>query len=320
MHKVILDTDPGIDDGMAIQIALNASEIELLGLTTIFGNASVDLTTTNALRLLDIAQRTDIPVCKGASQALKRVFKGGVPQVHGEDGQGNTWHQPSTNHCVSPVQAHDFMAATIKKFPDEIALVAIGPLTNLALLLQEYPGIAEEVKEVVVMGGNAFASGNATPAAEANVLADPEAADVVFGGAWPISMVGLDVTHQVLMTNTQLDRIASYQSPVNQYVSATFHYYRRFFEHVNKIDGIYVHDSTAIVYLLNRSLFQTRAFPVRVETANTISLGKTWPSIGESDHENGPELQPWANRPAVNICVGVDAAAVLQYIEELLME
>jgi len=314
MEKIIIDTDPGIDDGMAIQLALNAPELEILGLTTVFGNASVDITTTNALRLLSIAKRTDIPVCKGASKPLVGKFKGGVPKVHGDDGQGNV-RQPPSQLLPKAGVAHQFMATAIKAFPHKITIVAIGPLTNLARLLQENEGIAVLVKEVVIMGGNAFCSGNATPAAEANIWADTVAADIVFGAAWNVHMVGLDVTHKVFMSSDQLDRIAQYKSSLDAYIGSTFRFYRSFFKKVNKIDGIYVHDATAISYLLDRSLFQTEAYPIRVATANTIGFGKTWPSLGDADQEDGEALAPWRNRPRVNICLDVDANRVLQIIE-----
>lgn len=317
MEKIIIDTDPGIDDGMAIQLALNSPELDILGYTTIFGNASVERTTINALRILEIANRTEIPVCRGASKPLKRKFKGGVPKVHGEDGQGNTWQPPSQLRPSSRL-AHEFMAEKIKSFPCEVTLVAIGPLTNLALLLEENSGIEKLVKEVVIMGGNAFCSGNATPAAEANILSDPEAADIVLGADWKVNMVGLDVTHKVMMSSSQLDRIAKRKNRLNQYISSTFHFYRTFFMEVNKIDGIYVHDSTALVYLLHKDLFETKQYPVRIETTNSISLGKTWPSIGDSDDENGPGLTPWKNRPKIQICTEVDAESVLKIIEDRL--
>ena len=317
MKKIIIDTDPGIDDGMAIQLALHSPELDILGLTTIFGNASVNITTDNALRLLEFANQTSIPVCKGTDKPLKRPFAGGVPLVHGEDGKGNIEHSKSKLQ-PDPRSAHEFIADQIKSYPGRVTILAIGPLTNLALLLQEYPGIEELVEEIVIMGGNAFCPGNATPAAEANILSDPEAADIVLGANWKVHMIGLDVTHKVLMTSEQLDRIAKTESPLNQYVSATFHFYRDFFKKVNQIDGIYVHDSTAVVYVLKRALFETKNFPVKVETTNSMSLGKTWPSIGESDHEDGDELLPWKNRPKITICVDVDADTVLQLIEERL--
>lgn len=311
-RKIIIDTDPGVDDGMAIQLAFNSKEFEILGLTTVFGNVSVELATINALRLIHIANRK-VTVSIGASNPLKGVFKDGVPFVHGQDGQGNTWAAKSPL-LPNDASASEFIVQQILKHPKEVTLIAIGPLTNLALALELNPSIAELVHEVVIMGGNAFCSGNATPAAEANILSDPDAADIVFGANWPLTMVGLDVTHKVFMHNTILEKIAEIKTPLNAYVASTFPFYRDFFMKTNKIEGIYVHDSSAIMYCLNPGLFKTIQCPVRVETRNCISKGKTWPSLGDADHEASELLKPWEGRPKINICVDVNAVEVIDII------
>jgi inosine-uridine nucleoside N-ribohydrolase len=311
-RKIIIDTDPGVDDGMAIQIALNSEEFEIIGLTTVFGNVSVERATINALRLVHISGRP-IPVVKGAANPLKGKFNGGVPFVHGNDGQGNTWHEESPLSSLE-ISAFEFLEQQILLNKNEITIIAIGPLTNLALTLELNPSIAGLVKEIIIMGGNAFCSGNATPAAEANILSDPDAADLVLGAEWPITMVGLDVTHKVLMHNSLLNKIAEGDNPLNKYVASTFPFYRDFFMHTNKIEGIFVHDSSAIVYCLHREFFKTIACAVRVETSSSISRGKTWPSLGDSDHEEGEALIPWRGRPKVNICIDVDVEAVLKTI------
>ena len=192
-RKIILDTDPGVDDAQAIQLILAAPELNLLGLTTIFGNVDVELATTNALRLLDLGNRTDVPVAKGAADPLNGPYLGAVTFVHGDDGQGNTFRPASQQQPIGP-SAAEFIVQQLNEQPGVITLVAVGPLTNLALALQLDPTITEKVVEVVVMGGNAFCAGNATPAGEANILNDPDAADRVFGANWPVTMIGLDVT------------------------------------------------------------------------------------------------------------------------------
>jgi inosine-uridine nucleoside N-ribohydrolase len=311
-RKIIIDTDPGVDDGMAIQIAMNSEEFEIIGLTTVFGNVSVERATINALRLVHISGRS-IPVVKGAANPLKGKFNGGVPFVHGDDGQGNTWQEESPLSSLE-ISAFEFLEQQISLNKNEITIIAIGPLTNLALALELNPSIAGLVREIIIMGGNAFCSGNATPAAEANVLSDPDAADLVLGAGWPITMVGLDVTHKVLMHNSLLSRIAEGDNPLNKYVASTFPFYRDFFMHTNKIEGIFVHDSSAIIYCLHPEYFNTIACAVRVETSGSISRGKTWPSLGDSDHEEGEALIPWRGRPKVNICIDVDVEAVLKTI------
>jgi inosine-uridine nucleoside N-ribohydrolase len=316
-HKIIFDTDPGVDDAMAIQFALNSPEIEILGLTTVYGNVDLEKTTANALRLLELAERTEIPVAKGADKPLTRSFGGGVPFVHGDDGQGNT-NRPESSNVIHALEAHEFMAEQIKRLPNEITLVAVGPLTNLALFVQEYGELVDLVKEVIIMGGNAFCPGNATPAAEANILNDPEAADIVFGTNWKLSMIGLDVTHKVLLTSQRLAEIATGSSELNRFVAEATIFYLSFYQKNNKIDGIFVHDSSAVAYLLNRELFTVVQHPVKVETATSISFGKTWPLVEEVDFDERPALLPWQGRPNVTICIDVDAEAVLKLLTERL--
>ena len=314
MTKLIIDTDPGIDDSMAIQFAFASGKFEILGLTTVFGNVDVDLTTTNALRLLHLLGKSEVPVARGASKPLVGEFSGGVPFIHGDDGQGNTWNSASP---VPPIdlEASDFIIKQINENPGEVILTALGPLTNLALALKKEPEIQEKVKEVVFMGGNAFCGGNATPAAEANILSDPEAADLVLGAQWPITMVGLDVTHKTLLTRKIFNEIAKINSPINNQVSSAYLYYLEFFKRVNKIEGTYLHDASVFAYLLNKDLYTTVKYPIRVETQEGISKGKTWPAMGDTDNEERKALWPWQNRPGINICVDVNGEAVVAMLK-----
>lgn len=307
-HKIIIDTDPGVDDAMAIFFALASPELDVIGLTTIFGNVHTALATTNALRLLEIAGRTDIPVAPGADDALAGPFKGPVAFVHGDDGQGNV-HLPPPQSEPLPMTAAEFIIEQVMNAPGEITLVPIGPLTNIALALHLEPRLAENVREVVLMGGNALVPGNATPAAEANIHNDPEAADVVFGAPWQVTMVGLDVTHRVNMTSAHLDRYAQTNTPMAQHIAQIIRVYQHYFERFFPgMDGIYVHDSSAIAYLIDPTLFTVQRWPVRVETQG-ISQGKTWPDVGPGDRDR---LLPWQNRPLVNVCVEVDAPRLLE--------
>lgn len=312
-NKIIIDTDPGIDDTMAIYFALRSSEIDVIGLTTIFGNVDVDLATTNALRILEIAGCTDIPVVKGSHNPLTRLYSGPVPFVHGDDGQGNINLAPPELQALDGTAAQ-FIVDQIMGNPGEITLVPIGPLTNLALALRLEPQIADKVKEVILMGGNALCPGNATPAAEANILNDPEAADLVFSASWPVTMVGLDVTHQVNMQNNVLENIGNSQDSLAKHISKIFGFYRDFFESVNNINGIYVHDSSAIAYLLDKGLFETSRWPVKVDTTDGPGRGKTWPAFGDTDNEERQALLPWRGRPKINICIGVDGAKVIDLL------
>lgn len=306
-QKVIVDTDPGVDDAMAIFFALQSPELDVIGLTTIFGNVHTELATTNALRLLEIADRTDIPVVKGADNALAGPFKGPVPYVHGDDGQGNV-HLPPPRTRALDITAAEFIIAQVMDAPGEITLAPLGPLTNIALALHLEPRIAEHVREVVLMGGNALGPGNATPAAEANIHNDPEAADAVFGAGWPVTMVGLDVTHKVNMTSEHLARYAASRHPLAQHIARIVPFYRDFFQQTYPgLDGIYVHDSSAIAYLIDPALFTVERWPVRVEMQG-FGRGKTWPAF---PHAELGLLPPWQDRPLVNVCVDVDGAGVV---------
>lgn len=305
-RKIIIDTDPGIDDALAIFYALNSPELDVIGLTTIFGNVDADLTTVNALRLLEIAGRTDVPVAKGALHPLTGNYRGSSGLVHGHDGQANLNLPLPTTQPISQ-SAAEFIIEQVNKAPGEITLVPIGPLTNLALALRLAPEIASKVKEVVIMGGNIFSVGNATPAAEANILSDPEAADVVLGAEWPITLIGLDVTLKVVMPPAQLAEYSASADPLAQHIGKIGPFYRAFYESVYDIQGFCIHDSTTITYLLAPELFETKQLPIRVETEG-ISRGKTWPGpIGDES----PRAAPWHGRPLVNVCVGVDVDRAL---------
>lgn len=310
-RKIIIDTDPGIDDAMAIFLALRSPELELIGLTTVFGNVHTALATINALRLLEIAGRTDIPVAHGADQPLERPYAGPIPLIHGEDGQGNT-HLPAPSTRAIDSSAAEFIVQQIMDAPGQVTLVPIGPLTNIALALRLEPRIAQNVAEVVLMGGNAFCAGNATPASEANIHNDPEAADLVFGADWRVTMVGLDVTHNIVMTLAQMRILETAQNPLARHLSKINPLYLEFVATSAQIDGNYIHDPSAVVYLTHPQAFTTAQHPVRVETLG-ISAGKTWPNPFPRR-----TLPNWAGRPDVNICVGVDSSLVLDVILERL--
>ncbi|MEM7341251.1 MAG: nucleoside hydrolase [Actinomycetota bacterium] len=312
-RPVIIDTDPGVDDAMALLMALASPELDVVGLTTIFGNAETTVTTANAIWILEVAGRADIPVTAGASAPLAAPYLGPVPQVHGANGIGGT--DPVTPAgSAAAGSAADALFAAVAKRPGEVSILALGPLTNLAIALDRHPSIVDLVAEVVVMGGNALVPGNATPVAEANINNDPEAADAVFGAGWPIVMVGLDVTHQVNLAATAIARITGGETPEAHLLAAAVPTYQRFFEVTNGLDGIYVHDPTAVAYLIAPDAFTTERWPLRVET-ESFSRGKTWPNLNNTDEA---VLPAWNGRPLVQVCTGVDANQVLALVESRL--
>lgn len=301
--RVLIDTDPGIDDAVAIFLALASPELEVTGLTTVFGNVEVDVATRNALTLLDIAGRADIPVAQGSAKPLTTDYLGAIPHIHGHDGLGDGGQLAPPSRGPVDVSAAEFLCR-------EAPILAIGPLTNLALALRLRPDLDTLVERVVVMGGNALVPGNATPTTEANMMNDPEAADVVFGARWPVTMVGLDVTHQTVMSDAAIDAATSVDSPAARLLGQAIPLYRTFLGEVSGLDGIYLHDPSAVAYLLDPTLFRTEQWPLRVETQG-ISRGKTWPHVGATDDATPAA---WQNRPLVNVCVGVDAPRLLDLV------
>ena len=316
VKKIIIDTDPGVDDSLAIFVALNSPELDVLGLTTVFGNATTSTCTENALRLLEIAKRTDIPVAEGAHLPLNGNLRGAASFVHGENGQGNVELKPPTNKTLA-IDAVAFLKNQIEVHPNEITLVPVGPLTNIANLLTTHPGIDSKIKEIILMGGNAQSPGNATPTAEANILNDPEAADIVFSAQCEITMVGLDVTNNVFMSEEQVNKLGSFENEKSKHISKINPFYFNFLKEFFQDNGMPIHDSSAVTYLVHPEYFETLCCPIKVETEG-ISRGKTWMGMGISDNEEGlgERLKPWENRRKVNICIGVDSQKVISFITE----
>ena len=215
------------------------------------------------------------------------------------------------------VDAVTFLKEIIETNPNEITLVPVGPLTNIANLLTIHEGIDSKIKEIVLMGGNAQSPGNATPTAEANILNDPEAADIVFSAQCEITMVGLDVTNNVFMNEEQVVTLGSFDNDKSKHIGKINPFYFDFLKDFFQDNGMPVHDSSAITYLVHPEYFETLSYPIKVETKG-ISRGKTWMGIGISDNEEGlgERLKPWKNRRKVNICIGVDSQKVISFITE----
>ena len=306
-RKWIIDTDPGIDDALAIFMALASPELEVVALTTVFGNVDVDTATRNALRLLEIAGRSDLPVAAGAAAPLSGAWRGPIQHIHGDDGQGNT-HLPPPRAKPSRMTAAELLIDASRE-DGELSLLTLGPLTNLALALDQDPGLADRLREVVVMGGNALVPGNATPAAEANVWNDAEAADLVFGHMEAVTMVGLDVTHEVIWNGERIAALGRSPKVTTRHLADLLDFYHAFFQNSHGFDGVYLHDPTAVAYLLDPTLFTTQPWPLRVEVEG-ISRGKTWPASGPTDRV--PE--PWRGRPRIAVCTEVEARRVADLV------
>jgi len=269
--RVVIDTDPGVDDAVAILLALASPELDVVALTTVAGNVDLAKTTLNARRLLDLAQRPDVVVAAGAAQALAGPH-GHEGDVHGRDGLGDlAWDEPKVG--VDAADAPDLIWRLATTAP--LTIVAIGPLTNLANLLARHPDAASVVERVVIMGGASF-EGNVTPAAEFNVWADPEAAANVFAAPWPITVMPLDLTHQATLDDDDLADLRALGNEVGRRTADMLEPYAAFHERWYGTRDVIMHDAMAVYELVAPGAITTQGVAVAVETEGRHSRGATW--------------------------------------------
>lgn len=271
MPTVILDCDPGHDDAIALLLALGSPELRLLGVTTVSGNQTLQKTTANAIRVLDHVGRDEVPVAAGAPRPLVRE-RHTAAEVHGETGLDGP-SLPPPSRAPEPEHAIDWIAKTVAASTEPVTLVATGPLTNVALLLARYPQLESDLERIVLMGG-AIGAGNTTPAAEFNIWADPEAASRVFQSGVDLTMVGLDVTHQALMTPVHTEALAA-AGKAGQLVADLFAFYAQFHHRQYGWDGAPVHDAVAMAHVLDPALLTTTQCGVVVDTGPEPSRGRT---------------------------------------------
>lgn len=272
-RPIIIDTDPGLDDALAILLAFASPELEVLGLTAVAGNVGVDLTSANALMLCELAGRRDAKVFAGCARPLLR------PQitatVHGATGLGGAG-LPSPAMKLQEQHAVDWIVETVMDRPaGSVTVCALGPLTNLALAIVREPRLPTRLRELVIMGGAGPSGGNSTPVAEFNIYADPHAAHVVFESGAPIVLVPLDVTRQVLATRDRLVRIRQIGSPVSRAVVAMLDFFNRGEGAHEGLEAGPLHDPCVIAYLLRPALFHGRPAHVGIETQSPRTLGMT---------------------------------------------
>jgi inosine-uridine nucleoside N-ribohydrolase len=296
---IILDCDPGHDDAIAILLALASPEVHLLGVTTVSGNQTLEKTTANAIRVLDHVGRDDIPVAAGVPRPLVRERQVAA-DVHGETGLDGPdlpppSREPHTAHAI------DWIAATLAENPRPVTLVPTGPLTNIALFLARYPQHVERIERIVLMGG-AIGEGNTTPAAEFNIWADPEAAYRVFTSGLDVTMVGLDVTHQALMTPAHVKQLSG---RAGKLVADLYGFYSQFHASRYGWDGAPVHDAVALAHVIDPTLLQTAHRGVRVDIGPELSRGRTHVDM------RGDRWEPNAH-----VAVGIDADRFLALLIE----
>jgi purine nucleosidase len=274
-RKIIIDTDPGQDDAVAILLALaSPEEIEVLGITTVAGNVPLELTTKNARIVCELAGKPDTRVFAGCDRPLGRDLVT-AEHVHGKTGlDGPTLPEPTM-----PLQdrhAVDFIIDTLREEPEgSVTLCPLGPLTNIATALDRAPDIAPRIKEIVLMGGAYFEVGNITPAAEFNIYVDPEAAKQVFGCGAPITVMPLDVTHKALVTKNRNDAFRALGTPAGIAVAEMTDFFERFDKEKYGSEGAPLHDPCVTAYLIKPELFSGRHINVEIETTSELTLGMT---------------------------------------------
>ncbi len=307
---IIIDTDPGIDDALAILLALRAPELDVRALTIVHGNSTVEQCTLNARKVLNVAARCDVPVVSGAARPLLRERLSGWAG-HGPDGLGGAAVEPCAE--ASPDlrgrgarSAALYLIETLLRADEPVTLVPIAPLTNIALALAAAPEIRTHIKELVMMGGAVFCEGNRTPAAEFNVLADPEAARIVFHSGVPVTLVGLDVTHQALLRPEQVARLEGAGQRDATFAAQLARYVMPFSLKRYGDLCMHLHDPLAIGVALDRSLVRTQKVFVDVEAGDGLTLGKT---IADPHGV-------WGRAPNVDVCVEVDAERFVRLMLE----
>jgi inosine-uridine nucleoside N-ribohydrolase len=301
MTAIIMDCDPGHDDAIALLLALGSpAEIQLLGVSTVSGNQTLEKTTANAIRVLDHVGRTDVPVAAGAERPLVRE-RHTAAEVHGESGlDGPVLPEPS--RLPEPMHAIDWMADAVAASPEPVTLVATGPLTNVALFMARYPGLESQLARIVLMGG-AIGEGNTTPSAEFNIWVDPEAAHRVFHSQVDLTMVGLDVTHRALLTPAHAERLAA-SGAAGKLVSELFGFYARFHHERYGWEGAPVHDAVALAHMIDPTLLTLTHCGVEIDTGPELSRGRT--------HVDLWGATPWT--PNCHVAVDIDAARFLELL------
>ena len=274
-RPIIIDTDPGQDDAVALMLALgNPAAIEVLGITAVAGNVGLHRTTTNTLKLLELIGRTDVPVFAGASHPLMVPLET-AEYVHGETGL-NGWEFPDPVTPLRPEFGPDWIVDTVMSRPEKtITLCPLGPLTNVALAIAKEPRVATRLDKIVLMGGAQIEGGNVTPAAEFNIYVDPHAAARVFASGADIVVMSLDVTHQALIKRSWLEELKGLGTRTGEAFTGLLSFYERYDEEKYGTDGGPLHDPTTIAWLLQPELFAGKVVNVEIETAQGLCFGQT---------------------------------------------
>jgi purine nucleosidase len=274
--RIIIDTDPGVDDAMTFLLALASPEIQLEALTTTQGNVTVEKATRNALSVLELCRASHVPVARGSEFPLVQPLRASE-YVHGESGIGNSQlpeprSQPISQHAV------DFLIERVLAEPGEISIFPIGPLTNIAMAIRKEPRFAKAVKELVIMGGAILEYGNTTPQAEFNIYVDPHAAHIVFHSGIPITLIPLDVTHKCIFLQPHVDRLMQFPSPVSRFIRDAIEIYLKYSLELG-YSGSALHDPLTLATIIQPELLTLKEYYVDVDISGGVSMGKTFADI-----------------------------------------
>ena len=319
-YKVIFDTDPGVDDAMALYFALAHPDIDVIGITTTFGNVTVQQAAANALYLSAIAGRK-VPVSQGVAKPWRKASEAPPVHIHGADGLGNLPARMPVDRALDPRCAAQFIVDLAREQPGEITLVAVGPLGNLSLALRLEPRLPDLLRQVIIMGGTILEPGNVSPVAEANIWNDPHAADRVFTAGWKLTMVGLDVTHRVRLPLSMMERIARHQRHLATNTLAhavTFYarFYTGLYAHLNHEPGCFAHDVLAFIYLVQPELFTVEQGAIRVAT-DGLAQGQTM--MNRNDFRDYPQVGWGKDKPLTQVCMQVQVEACQSVFKNILM-
>lgn len=272
--RILFDTDPGIDDSLAILLALASPEVTVEGVSVVHGNCSVEQAAANALGVLELARASDIPVARGFTLPLVQPSLL-APETHGNSGIGYARLPSPAKHVVAQ-HSVEFLIDKIMSAPGMISLVCIGPLTNVAVAIRKEPRIVEAVREVIIMGGAIRHPGNATPLAEFNVYVDPHASHAVYHSGMPITLVPLDVTYQCILTHADVERLLRIDSPITKFIADSTRFYMEFHDEYQDIDGCIINDPLALALAFAPELCDYEEHYVDVDLSGGVSLGKTF--------------------------------------------
>ena len=328
-RKVIIDTDPGVDDTFAILLALRSPEIEVIGLTSLFGNVRTPTATKNALHLLERFGRSDIPVYEGHLTSIAGDAKERIADfVHGDDGFGNTGAPTVSTKPVFGTSAAEFIVQSANAFPGEVTVVALASATNVALALRlDRVAVTKNLHSVVHLGGAFFTNGNVNPAAEANVFGDPDAADELYGSGADVTVVGLDVTQRLRLSEEDLAAMREHPENISSapcdnpfapehgsFLHAISEFYMAFHVRTTGFRGIFMHDPAAVVLAFAPELFATKRGRVRVATEG-LCKGQTVLDTGDKVW-SFPNAWEEGERPAIAVALDVDVVKVMALFRE----